>query len=310
MKGVYTVYVDGVEIASAPSERRPITIGFGHAPRFDIPPPKEQVETQGYWGWCSFKIDSIRVVNPVRNNAQISVSINAEEAQIGYSVDISGTLTNQNGEPLNYETIVLSHSIPGVTTWTPITAATTDSNGFYSASWIPTATGKFAVKAEWTGNEAYAETYTVTNISVTRHESASLLFAESNSTLSSLAFNSTSKEISFTVSGPSGTTGYVRLLISKTLMENLTDFEVYIDERQVEFNATSTGDFQSLHFEYTHSTHNVNIKLPASSAPEFPSWIILPSIITATLVGGLIYRKQIIKRTRSNMPDVYPSSWD
>ena len=282
IQGVYTVYVDGTAVASAPSERRPIRLGFGHAPRSDIPGTEEQVEEYGYWGWCSFKIDSILIVNLAGNNAQISVSTNAEEAQIGYLVDVSGVLTNQNGEPLNDKTIILSNSIPGVTTWTPIAVATTDSNGFYSATWMPTATGKFAIKAEWKGDETYASTFAVKNISVTRSES-SLFFAESNSTLSSLSFNSTSKEISFTVSGPSGTTGYVRLLISKTLMGNLSDFGVHIDGREVEFTVTSTGDFQSLHFEYTHSTHDVNIKLLRTSVPEFPSWIILPFLLSASV---------------------------
>jgi hypothetical protein len=117
-EGVYTVYVDGTSVAFAPSDRRPDLIGFGHAPRYDIPLTKEQVEAYGYWGWSFFKIDSIRVVSPMRNNAQITVSTNAEEAQIGYIVDVTGILTNKIGEPLNDKTIVLSHSIPGVTTWT------------------------------------------------------------------------------------------------------------------------------------------------------------------------------------------------
>jgi hypothetical protein len=164
----------------------------------------------------------------------------------------------------------------------PIAATTTDSNGFYSASWIPTATGKFAIKAEWEGNETYAGASAIKNISVTRSES-SLFFAESNSTLSSLSFNSTSKEISFTVSGPSGTTGYVKLLISKTLIGNLSGFTVSIDGRQVEFTVASTGDFQSLYFEYSHSTHNVNIKLPSASVPEFPYWTILLLLLAATV---------------------------
>lgn len=298
VEGVYIVYVDGVVVASAPSERRPIRIGFGHVPRYDLPPTEEQVEARGYWGWCSFKIDSIRVVNLVRNNAQISLCTNAEEAQIGYLVDISGVLTDQNGEPLNNRAIVISQSIAGVPTWNPIAVATTDSDGFYSASWIPTATGKFAIKAEWEGDETHDSAWAVKNISVTRSES-SLFFAESNSTLSSLSFNSTSKQISFTVNGPSGTTGYVRLLISKRLMGNMSDFGVYIDGRQVEFTATSTGDFHSLLFEYTHSTHYVNIKLLSASVPEFPSWIILPFLLTATPIGYIFVGKKKLLHPRS-----------
>jgi hypothetical protein len=303
INGTYTVFVDTVEVASVSSQVRPDTMGFGHPPAYYIPYSPEHVRSV-VGGWSSFKIDYIKVTGTGqslnKNTARISLSASSEMWQIGYTVDISGALTNQEDEPFFGETIILSYCISGTSNWDPIASATTGSNGFYSVSWIPSATGKFALKAEWLGNETYSGTYEVKNISVSRYASESLFFAESNSTLSSLAFNSTSKEISFTVSGPSGTTGYTRFLISKALMQNFSDFAVYLDGRPVEFTAASEGDFQSLYFEYTHSTHQVTIKLPNSVASELPSWLAIPSFIAVTLFAVFLFRKKRVSKPKTN----------
>ena len=54
---------------------------------------------------------------------------------------------------------------------------------------------------------------------VTSENGQSDFSVESNSTVTDLAFNSASQELSFTVSGPSGTTGYVDAYKAKSLME-------------------------------------------------------------------------------------------
>ena len=149
------------------------------------------------------------------------------------------------------------------------------------------------LKAEWMGDESHGGTYETKNVSVAVGTDEALFLAESNSTLSALAFNSTSKEISFTASGPSGTTGYVRFLVSKTLIANLTEFTVFLDGRQIQFNATSQGNMQSLYFTYSHSTHNILIRLPSSAVPEFPSVTILVSLsIMVATAGLLVYHKK------------------
>lgn len=100
---------------------------------------------------------------------------------------------------------------------------------------------------------------------------------ESNSTVSALAFNSTTQEISFTVSGPNDTTGYVNITISKTLLPNLAGLKIYIDKQDINFTANTIGDSQVLYFAYHHSTHNITIHLPSTeTAPEFQAWMLLP----------------------------------
>jgi hypothetical protein len=102
----------------------------------------------------------------------------------------------------------------------------------------------------------------------------------SNSTLSDLVFNSTNKTLSFTVSGPSGTQGYTNVTIAKTLIENISQLEVYLDGNQINYTATSTDFTWVIHFTYPHSTHKVVI---TSSSPHAESSIETPMCIATAL---------------------------
>jgi hypothetical protein len=119
-----------------------------------------------------------------------------------------------------------------------------------------------------------------------------MFYAESNSTLSSLAFNSTTKEISFTASGPSGSTGYVSFLISKSLTGNATDFKVYLDGEEIQCNVTELSDSLLIFFQYTHSTHEVLIKLATVTIPELPPWVLLPLLGACALSAFIVRRKK------------------
>jgi hypothetical protein len=98
----------------------------------------------------------------------------------------------------------------------------------------------------------------------------SLFFVESNSTVTKLFFNSTSAELSFTVSGEKGTWGYVDITIAKSLVSNIQDVKVYLDGNQLNFNMTEKGDSWLLHFTYTHSTHRVIMTLSSAPSGESP----------------------------------------
>jgi hypothetical protein len=87
-----------------------------------------------------------------------------------------------------------------------------------------------------------------------------------NSVITELAFNSTSKTITFTVSGPDGTIGYTNVTIAKTLIENINDLKIYLDGNQINYTTTSTEYTWLIHFTYTHSTHKVLITLSPTQA--------------------------------------------
>jgi hypothetical protein len=216
----------------------------------------------------AFYVDDLSISNEpasaplLPKPANMSISTSAESTELGYILDFNGALMNLEGEPLVGKQVVLSYMIPGTAVWNPFSSVITNGNGVFSASWIPTATGNFMVKAEWKGDENYSAAYNVKNVSVLRGNEENVFMAESNSTLSSLSLNSTSNEISFIVSGPSGTTGYVRFLLSKSLLKDSADLKVYKDGALINCTVTSVGNQTILYIVYSHSSHEMRISLP------------------------------------------------
>jgi hypothetical protein len=170
----------------------------------------------------------------------------------------------------------------------------TNSNGDYSAAWLPFVTGNYLLKATYEGDAENLGTSETVNFAVTQFAEKNILFSvSSNSTVSSLAFNSESSELNFTVSGPNGTSGYTKATIAKSLVSNAENIKVYLDEKQLSFEVTSDADSWLLSFTYTHSTHRVCISLartPAGAAflgIEYWAWILI-AIITAFVGTSLL----------------------
>ncbi len=194
--------------------------------------------------------------------AAVSLGASAESTELGYILDFDGALTTFEGEPLAGKQVILSYMITGTAVWNPFSSVITDGNGVFSASWIPTATGNFMVKAEWQGDANYPAACSVKNVSVLRGSKENVFLAESNSTLSSLSLNSTSNEINFAVSGPAGTTGYVRFLLPNYLLQDPNSLKVYKDGALINYTVSTVGNQAVLYIVYSHSSHEMRISLP------------------------------------------------
>ena len=105
----------------------------------------------------------------------------------------------------------------------------------------------------------------------------------SNSSIADFNFNGTS--ISFNVSGEGMTFGFSRLCIPRALMNET--FRIFVNGTEVAHNLLpiSNSTHSYLYFSYEHSTKEVMI------VPEFSSLIILPLLMTLTLILILAYRK-------------------
>ena len=80
-------------------------------------------------------------------------------------------------------------------------------------------TGNYLIMATWTGNSTLNGVNKTVDFALTpdsQQNGQNVFSVYSNSTITQFAFNSTSNELSFVVSGPSGTTGYVNICIPKT----------------------------------------------------------------------------------------------
>jgi len=108
----------------------------------------------------------------------------------------------------------------------------------------------------------------------------------SNSTVSELIFSSTAREITFTLTGPDGTTGYLDIFISKNLVPNIDDLTIYFDGVEQSYVAISLDNIWYIHLTYEHSTHTLRITL-ASASPTYTFTELATKLIVGTMIASV-----------------------
>lgn len=186
--------------------------------------------------------------------------------------------------------MILSYAVGGSASWFQIGSGETNAAGEYSIQWGIEASGSFALKAEWGGDADYLGSSNSTTLTVLPYQNQQVFYVESNSTVTGLDFNSTSLTLGFTVSGPTGTIGYTKVTVAKTLAPNFTRIAVFLDGKEINFTVSSSNDYWIITFTYFHSTHQVTINLSEDAeksttpVPEFPSWLVLVALVLVAVV--------------------------
>ena len=118
-----------------------------------------------------------------------------------------------------------------------------------------------------------------------------VVVVSTNSTLGSFDFGVNENQISFSVTGPTGTTGYCRIVVPENIVDG--DFPVYLGAEQlvesVDYTKTYNGTHTILEVTYNHSTHTIEVT-GTHIIPEYSSWFIPTLLLTATLL--IITRKK------------------
>lgn len=118
----------------------------------------------------------------------------------------------------------------------------------------------------------------------------------SNSRVSNIDLNVTTKTMSFNVTGPSGTTGFCNITFPKEMLDaTLKAWIVLVDNIQVVPLVSWNSTHNFIHFNYTHSTKRVDI-IGTIVVPEFSSFLVLPFFMMATLVILIAYRRRHLKK--------------
>ncbi len=93
--------------------------------------------------------------------------------------------------------------------------------------------------------------------------------------------------IEFNVTEEQGTTGFCRVSFPTAMMNGT--YHVFVNGTEVPYILLlcSNADYSYLYFTYTHSTEGVIIIL------EFPSFLILPLFVIATLLAVIFYRRRM-----------------
>jgi len=267
-------------------------------------------EGDGYYGFTGEKSDwsSTQTItvgesqspslspSPSVSQTQISISVDASSTSVGSAVNVKGKVSDLNSHPLQGKSVTLSYALVDSASWVPIGSGTTDEAGEYNIQWVNTASGTFTLKAEFNGNGDYQGASATTTLSFLPYENQNFFYFESNSTVMALAFNNTSSELSFTVEGETGTTGYVKVTIAKTLVSNGANMKVYLDGKQLNYEVTSNADAWLLTFTYAHSSHQVKISLAANTAAVFGTeyWTAIIAVIAIAAIGAgaVVYFKK------------------
>jgi len=240
-------------------------------------------------------------------NTSIELSCESSTSYSGFKVEIEGKLSH-NSAPLQNQPILLSYSVTGGNTWQELTLIYTGSDGSFFADWRPTVTGNYLVKAVFEGTQEYTQTSEIVNLAVTSYQDENMFSVSSNSTITNLFFDSTSKELSFNVAGDSDTSGYANVYIAKNLVSDASLISVYLDGNKLDYSVIATEDSWILHFTYSHSSHDVTVKLVNSSLfgiSMFGDWLIPIIVVILVVVVAIVVAVAIKKRRAKNQLDLF-----
>ena len=125
---------------------------------------------------------------------------------------------------------------------------------------------------------------------ITVGETEYVITTVSNSSVTDLSYNQTSQQLTLSVSGPSGTTGFCNITVPAALMSG--NFTLYLDDVELVEGVDYIQSFNGTHYTfsvtYTHSTHEIKLAIP-----DFASWLFLPFLMSATI--GFALRKRLKK---------------
>jgi hypothetical protein len=241
-------------------------------------------------------------------HASTSISISTEiSSTIGGNMVLTGQLTDQYGDNLNDELVTLSYKSSGAAGWTAISSNRTNTGGRYSIAWAPTAGGYYDLKAEWAGNATHSASVKTTTVSTLYYRTQYVFAVESNSSVSQLTFNETSKSIRFHASGPNGTLGYAKVSFAKGLVNDATKMKLFVDNTEKTFTSSSSADSWLLIFDYSHSTHEIIVNLSPSipavdQTSGFPWTLFYFLLSVASAATGLFVWRSQHRQSRAILP--------
>ena len=119
-----------------------------------------------------------------------------------------------------------------------------------------------------------------------------------NSSISEFIFSQTAQQISFNVTGPTGTIGCCEIAIPLELQSG--EFSIYLDEmlllKDIDYTETSNSTHTIFNITYEHSTHAIEI-FSTTVIPELTSLVTLVTFITTTMTV-LVYGKKSSRKRR------------
>jgi hypothetical protein len=223
-----------------------------------------------------------------------------------FRLDITGNLSDA-GWGLTGQPLTFLYSADGGSSWNPITTVNTGTFGDFIVTWTPPVSGNCLLRADYPGNITYLPISTIVNFETTASGSQpSPVSIQTNSTIAAFSFDAAKKLLSFSFSGPDGSTGYLNVFISRGILADVSDLKVLLDGKPVDFETDSTGYFWVLSLNYPHSSHTVVIDMASNTAETAASngsssWVTYGSIVAvavAVIIGSIVVYLKKLKQQR------------
>ncbi len=235
--------------------------------------------------------------------ADLSVTCQSSSTYNGFDVKINGLLTT-NGVSVPNAGIMLYLSVTGGSSWDVLSFVNTGSDGAFMVSWKPSVTGNYVLKAVWPGNSEYSTTDEIINFAITPFEEQSVFSVTSNSTLSGLSFDSETKDLSFSTTGPDGSTGYVNVVIPKSLVPDISTVHVFLDGNQISYNSVSQNDAWVVSISYHQSSHDLRLELEKTASAQniigiSPDTLVLVIAIIGAAIAVILAVALLVRKRKA-----------
>jgi hypothetical protein len=200
--------------------------------------------------------------------------------------------------PVAGQEVRLYYSHDNATTWVLISSQTTNSNGNFSAFWHPPYTGYYLLLASLTPSATWNEAWANATLTIIAAPSEGMLTLQSNSTLTDSTFNEAKKELSFTVTGPTGTSGYVNVSIPREMVDKASSIKLTMDGTEVQFQLGQNASAYTIWFGYTHSSHHLVLSFGAAQSGDQTNSLLLPILAIVIVALLAISAVWILRRRR------------
>jgi hypothetical protein len=110
--------------------------------------------------------------------------------------------------------------------------------------------------------------------------------------------------LTFTASGPSGTTGFSNVTISKTLIADVGGLKVYLDGTETSYAVSDLTTSWLIYITYQHSTHKIAMNFAPPPSADYVSYIALTTILgfiaafALTVLARIRGKSSKVKRAR------------
>lgn len=210
--------------------------------------------------------------NPNLLSPTLQFYCTSSSSSSAFNVELQGNLI-YNNSGINDEGILFSYSVTNGATWQDLAYIKTGNFGNFSAVWMPSASGNYVIRAVYLGDSIYSPISSTVNFAVNpaQNQNQNVFSVTSNSTLTSLVFDSTHNSLSFGVSGTSGTTGYAQICVPKSLLPDVATLQITLDNSTISYSSFSSGNVWLITIYYHHSSHNVVMALSPQTATPTPT---------------------------------------